>query len=512
MNLDNHSIYDILKLMKIEIINQKITDFAGDVIIVNLFEGVTSPGGATGAVDRALNGIISRLIKKGEIKGEFAETTIIHTPEKLKTERVLVVGLGKQKEFDLEQLRKIAGAAAHACRKIRAKRIGTIVHGAGIGGIAPEKACQALVEGTILGLYQFKEYKKIENSQIKEFAIVELDKKKIKPFKKGLKIGEILAQSQNIARDLINEPANNLTPEKLETRIKTLIKTTGLSKVIGFKCLYRKDLEKFGMGALLSVSQGSCNEPRLIILRLKNSNKPLTTLIGKTVTFDSGGISLKPSAGMGAMKGDMAGGAAVIGATIALARAKARINLMTLIPAVENMPSGSASRPGDVVRAMNGKTIEIISTDAEGRMTLADAICYAEKQKAETIIDIATLTGGCVIALGDLTAAVMGNDQRLIDKLLSTSKRSGEHLWQLPLFKEYSEQLKSEIADLKNSGGRKASAITAGVFLQSFVDNARWLHIDMAGKESSEKSGFYTPAGGTGFGVRTLFEFVNEEL
>jgi leucyl aminopeptidase len=210
------------------------------------------------------------------------------------------------------------------------------------------------------------------------------------------------------------------------------------------------------------------------------------------------------------MKGDMSGGGVVFGATLALARARTKMNVMTIIPAVENMPSGKASRPGDVVTAMNGKTIEIISTDAEGRMTLADALCYAEKMKAKIIIDMATLTGGCVVALGDVTAAVMGIDQRLIDAFIASSRHTGERFWQLPLFEEYKKQIKSDIADLKNSGGRKASAITAGLFLQSFVDRARWIHIDIAGKEIAETASFYTPKGGTGFGVRTLFAFVQQ--
>ncbi|GAI71786.1 unnamed protein product [marine sediment metagenome] len=294
----------------------------------------------------------------------------------------------------------------------------------------------------------------------------------------------------------------------MDQGIKAIIKNAGLEKIIEYNCLNKTDIKKLKMGALISVAQGSDNEPKFIILRIKNSKKPLICLIGKTVTFDTGGISLKPPANMGLMKGDMSGGAAVIGTTLALAKAKTKLNLMTIIPAVENMPSAKASRPGDIVRAMNNKTIEIISTDAEGRMTLADAICYAEKKKAKIIIDIATLTGGCIIALGDIAGAVMGNDQKLIANLLSVSKETGEKFWQLPLFEEYKEQIKTDVADIKNSGGRKASAITAGLFLQAFVKNSKWLHIDIAGKEITEKESFYTPKGGTGFSVRTLFEFL----
>ena len=235
----------------------------------------------------------------------------------------------------------------------------------------------------------------------------------------------------------------------------------------------------------------------------------MVCLIGKTVTFDSGGISIKQSAGMGAMKGDMGGGAVAIGTTIALAKAKKKINLMTLIPAVENMPSGSAYRPGDIVRALNGKTIEIVTTDAEGRLTLADAIAYAEKSGARMIIDIATLTGGCVVALGESIAAIMGNDQDMIDSISASSKTAGESFWQLPLHKEYNKLIESDVADLKNAGGRYASAITAGLFLQAFVDKARWAHIDVAGTELTDKKTFYQPVGGTGFGVRTLYDFLS---
>lgn len=494
--------------MKIDTVNKKITDFTGDIIIINLFEGVRRPGGATGAIDKALGGIITKLVRNGELSGKLGETAVVHTFGKIKADKVLIIGLGKAEDFNLERIRKAAGAAIKRARKAGAGKVGTIVHGAGIGGIEPRQAAQALAEGSLLALYEFKKYKKSDKKPITHFSIVELDRRKISEFKKGIGSGTILARAQNIARDFINEPGNNLTPEKLELKLKKAIKTLGLSKTIEYRSLKKKDLEALKMGALMSVTRGSNNRPVFIVLRYKNARKPLTCLIGKTVTFDSGGISLKSPSGMARMKGDMSGGAAVIGTTLALAKTKAKVNLMTIIPAVENMPSGTASRPGDIVTAMNKKTIEIISTDAEGRMTLADAISYAEQKGAKTIIDIATLTGGCVVALGDITAAVMGNDQRLINLLLSCAEKTGERMWQLPLFNEYEKQIKSDIADVKNSGGRGGSTITAGLFLKKFVNKTRWLHIDMAGKEISEKECFYTPKGGTGYGVRTLFEFV----
>ncbi len=494
--------------MEIKILNQSILDFDGDIIIVNLFEGVKIPGGGTGAVDKALDGAITEMIKKEEIIGKLGETAVFPTFGKLKASKVMVVGLGKSDKFGIEEIRKASGSAAMAAKRAKAKKVGTILHGAGIGGIDPEVASQALSEGTLLALYEFNVYKKVENNKgIEEFYIVEMDKNKIGNIKKGVHLGTILAQSQNIARDFTNEPANNLTPEKFEKKVKDIIKDLGLSEKIKITVMDKKEIEKLKMGALLSVAQGSENEPRFIVLRYENSKGPLISLIGKTVTFDSGGISLKPSEGMGAMKGDMTGGGVVFATTLALAQADAKVNLLTIIPAVENMPSGKASRPGDIVKAMNGKTIEIISTDAEGRMTLADALCYAEKEGAKTIVDIATLTGGCAIALGDITAGVMGNNQELIDKLMAISKDTGERLWQLPLFEEYDEKIKSDVADIKNSGGRLASPITAGMFLKHFVEKAKWVHIDIASKEFAEKDRFYQPKGATGFGVRTLFEF-----
>lgn len=439
--------------MKIDTVNKKITDFTGDIMIINLFEDVRIPGGATGAVDKALGGIIAKLVKSGELSGKLGETAVIHTFGKIKAGKVLIIGLGKAEDFNVERIRKAAGAAIKQARKAGAGKVGTIVHGAGIGGIEPRQAAQALVEGSLLALYEFKKYKKSDKKPIIHFSIVELDRRRISEFKKGISCGMILARAQNIARDFINEPGNNLTPEKLELQLKKVIKTLGLNKTIEYRSLKKKGLEALKMGALMSVTRGSNNRPAFIILRYKNARKPLTCLIGKTVTFDSGGISLKSPSGMARMKGDMSGGAAVIGATLALAKTKAKVNLMTIIPAVENMPSGTASRPGDIVTAMNKKTIEIISTDAEGRMTLADAINYAEQKEAKTIIDIATLTGGCFVALGDITAAVMGNDQRLINLLLSCAEKTGERMWQLPLFNEYEQQIRSDIADVKNSGG-----------------------------------------------------------
>ncbi len=494
--------------MKIKIFNNSILKFKGDILIVNLFEGVKNPGGATGVIDRALDGVISKAIRDGKITGKLGETFLINSLGRLDVNQIMVVGLGKSEQFGRIEIRKAAGAAALQARKAKAKSVGTIVHGAGIGGVEPELAAQAVIEGTLLGLYRFTEFKSTSEDEIKEFYIIEIDREKIKHFEKGIKSGKILAESQNIARDLTNLPANELVPKKLDLRLQTIIRDLNLTRDIRYRVLTKKEIIRMGMGALLSVAQGSCNEPRFIILRYKSIDRPLVCMIGKTVTFDSGGISLKPGEGMARMKGDMSGGAVVAAITLALARARAKVNLISILPAVENLPSGSASRPGDVVRALDGKTIEIISTDAEGRMTLADAIVFAEQEGAKVIVDIATLTGGCQATFGEVTAAVMGNDQRLLNLLTQVSKETGEKMWPMPLFEEYEEKLKSDIADIKNSGGRDASTITAGLFLKSFVKKSRWIHIDIAGKEFVEKENFYQPKGATGFGVLTLFEFI----
>ena len=493
--------------MAIKILTQSVLNYRGDVLIVNLFEGVKKPAGATGAVDKALNGVISRAIARGEATGKLGETIVIHTLGKLPADKVVVVGLGPAASFREMEIRKASAAAILEARKLKTRKVGTIVHGAGIAGIDPEKASQALAEGTILALYEFNRYKKNPDPRIAEIAVVENDRGKSRKFLSGIKMGTIIAESQNIARDLTNLPANYLTPDRFDKTIGEIFKFYKVHDRIVKKSYGPKEIKAMKMDALLSVSQGSENQPRFIVMKYGKAPKPKVCLIGKTVTFDSGGISIKPSEGMSRMKGDMSGGGVVVAALVALARANIKTDVWAIVPAAENLPSGKATRPGDVVRAMNGKTIEIISTDAEGRMTLADAICYAEKIGAGLIVDIATLTGASMIAFGDVTSAVMGNDQPSIDRLLDAARAAGERMWPLPLFEEYEEKIKSDIAELKNAGAREGGAITAGMFLKAFVAKARWIHIDIAGREFTDREKFFQPRGGTGHGVRTLFEF-----
>ena len=494
--------------MEIRVLEGSIAEVESDALIVNLFEGVTSPGGATGAVDRALDGMIAELIRSKEATGKLMETALLHTYGKIAPKRVLVIGLGKSGEFDLVAVRKVAGAAVRFLRRKGVRTVTSIVHGAGIGGLTPRDAARAVVEGTILGLYRGDIYKTSEedSNEIETFTIVERDRAKIPDVEEGAREGRILADAANDARTLGNEPPNRMTPSILSQRAREAAERFGL----GFEELDEKRMAELGMNALLSVAQGSAQPPRLIILRYTaGDGKPTIAFVGKGLTFDSGGISIKPQEDMHLMKYDMVGGAAVIHALRALAELKPDINVIGLIPASENMPGGSAYKPGDVITCFSGKTVEIITTDAEGRMMLADAITYAVREGASYVVDIATLTGSCAIALGNDFTGIMGNNQELIEKLTEAARSAGEQVWNLPLPPAYKDQLKSSIADLKNVGSRYGGALTGGLFLQEFVGDIPWVHMDIAGtaytsKEDGSGGAGYLAPGATGVGVRTL--------
>ena len=493
--------------MEVKVVAGDITKIKAGAAIVNLFEGVERPAGATGAVDQALDGAITRLIAEGEIKGKLNEITLIHTMGKIEPARVIVVGLGKQDKFTLDSIRSVAAESCKFLRKLGVKRIATIVHGAGIGGIAPEKAAQALAEGSILGLYTFRKHitKEPEHGQIDELLIAERDGNKVPVLEHGVRLGRILAEATNLARDLINEPANYMTPTDMAEVARKVAEGSGLELTV----FDRDEMKKLGMGALLGVAQGSKQPPKFIMLSYRGDDTSKSTmgLVGKGLTFDSGGISIKPSEGMDEMKGDMAGGATVIAAVKAIAELKLKINVTGLIPATENLPGGAALKPGDVLRAMNGKTIEVVNTDAEGRLILADALSYARKQGFSPLIDIATLTGACRVALGDICTGAFGNNQEVINKVIKAGEEAGEKVWQLPLFEEYKEKNKSDVADIKNSGGRYGGAITAAQFLSEFSQDTPWTHLDIAGTSFASKEKAYVVKGASGVMVRTLVNF-----
>ena len=498
--------------MELRVVAGDITVQVADAIVVNLFEGVERPGGATAAVDQALGGAITQLMAAGEIKGKLNEVTIIHTLGKMEAQRVVVAGLGKQAEFTLDRVRGVSAEVGKALRRVGVGRVATITHGAGVGGLSPESAAQAVAEGALLGLYRFVKYKSkgAEDKELKELVIVERDGARVPELERGVARGRVLAEATMLTRDLVNEPANAKTPAQLAEEAMRLAQASGLECTV----LDRDEMGRLGMGALLGVAQGSRQPPKFIILRYwgagrspepaEGQGKSALGLVGKGITFDSGGISIKPAEGMGEMKGDMAGGASVMATLRALAQLEARVNVTGLIPATENMPGGAALKPGDVLKAMSGKTIEVVTTDAEGRLILADALSYARKLGLSPLVDVATLTGACRIALGNICTGVFGNNQGLIDRIVKAGEAAGERMWPMPMYEEYKEQNKSDVADIQNSGGRYGGAITAAQFLAEFSEDTPWVHLDIAGTSMADKERTYTVKGATGVPVRTL--------
>ena len=495
--------------MEIKVAAKDITKARVDVLIVNLFSGVKKPGGATGAIDEALDGAITKLIADGEIKGKKGEWTLVHTLGKIAPERVAVLGLGSAKEMDAETLRWAMGDVARTVRGIGAKRVGTIVHGAGIGGLAADGAARAIVEGFILGLYTFNRHKKNGNGgpEVEDLTIFEKDKAKLPDVERGVHLGRVVAESTCLARDLINEPANFMKPSDMAMAAQKVGRECGLEVTV----LEREDMEKMGMGAIIGVAKGSVLPPKFIIMKYQGDPEhpaKVMGLVGKGVTFDTGGISLKPPGGMAWMKTDMAGGASMIAAMRAIGALKPKINVTGLIPCAENMPSGTAQKPGDVVTALNGKTIEVDNTDAEGRLLLADALSYGRKIGLSPMIDAATLTGAIKTSFGDVCTGAFTNHQPTLDRLMKSAAAVGEKMWQMPMFDDYKEMNRSDVADVKNSGGAWAGSITAALFPQEFAETTPWVHLDIAGTARKESTKGYLVKGGSGNPVRTLVQFV----
>lgn len=493
--------------MNILVEQGNIVSAQADTLIVNLFEGVTTPGGATGAVDRALNGAISDLIAGGDLRGKAGEVAVLYPRGTIEARRVLVVGLGKADTFDMESVRRAAAVAVKRARDLNAQHVATIVHGAGIGGLDVGAAAQATVEGSLLATYRFDAQKKKEPAnEISRLTIVEFDAGRVDAIRAGVERAAAIGAGVALARDLVNMPPNVATPTRLAEAAQAIAAAHGLGVTIGDRdwAAERK------MGAYLAVAQGAGEPPKFIILEhnADRTDLPTVVLVGKGITFDTGGISIKPSERMGEMKTDMGGAAAVLGAMEAVGRLDLPLRVIGITPSTENMPDANAYRPADVITASNGKTIEIISTDAEGRMVLADALVYAESYKPDAVIDLATLTGACVVALGSgVAAGLFCNNDGLRDRLLSAAGATYERLWPMPLYEDYRRTINSDVADMKNSGGRFGGVGTSAVFLREFT-NYPWAHLDIAGVALADKSTEYTPAGGSGFGVRLLVAYL----
>ncbi len=495
--------------MNIQVAPGSIQDTAADTIIVNLFQGVKTPAGATGAVDQAMGGMISELIAAGDLTGKAGEVGVLYPRGAILAQRVLVVGLGAREKFNLDGVRRAAAAGILRARDLNARQVATIVHGAGIANLDAEAAAQATVEGSLLANYRFNAPKQQEaQNEIEQLLLVEFDEAKLVAITAGVQMAEAVATGTCLARDLVNMPPNYATPLRLGQTARDIAAAHKMAVTIGD----RDWAAAHKMGAFLSVARGAGDEPQFIVLEHNGDRDDLDTiaLVGKGITFDTGGISIKPSADMWEMKSDMGGAAAVLGAMKTVGMLNLPLRVIGIMPCTENKPDAHAYRPADVITASNGKTIEIISTDAEGRMVLADALVYASRYQPKAVIDLATLTGACVIALGKgVAAGIFSTDPTLQQKLVDAGAATQERLWPLPLWEDYKEAIKSDVADMKNSGGRFGGVATSAVFLQAFTEYP-WAHLDIAGMALAAKDNGYIPRGGTGFGVRLLVEFLRQ--
>jgi len=490
-----------LKLRTTTTTLEKLKD---DVIVVGAFEGQKKLSGAAAEIDRASSGLISSA--KTDITGKLHQTCMLYASKGLAAKRVLVIGLGKEKDLTADRIRGIAAKAVScACENGLATAALPLKL---IPGKALESAqkATALCEGALLGLYTFKHYKTMpengDNAVFKQITIC-TGRERSTAVAAAIKDAEALCAGVYLARDLVNHPGNAATPTYLADTARVMSKKYGLTCSI----FDEKKMRRLGMDALLAVAQGSHEPARFIVIEHatpQTAKMAPVVLVGKAITFDSGGISIKPANNMEEMKTDMSGGAAVLGAMQVCAKLKLPLRVVGLIPAAENLPGGSALKPGDVITSMAGKTIEIITTDAEGRLILADALHYARRYKPQAVIDLATLTGACVIALGNDVSGVMGTSETLIERLRQAAEQTGEKVWPLPMYAEYDEQNKSTIADMKNVGGRAGGSITAGCFLKKFTEGMPWAHLDIAGTAWTQQPKPYAPKGATGVGVRLL--------
>ena len=508
--------------MELKAVKADVTRVETAALVVNLYQGVKKPGGATGAVDRALGGQLSELIAEGEITGKAGEVTIVHAAGRIPARRVVVVGLGKKEECGLEVVRRAMGAATRRLLEHGITRFHTILHGgAGLSdGADTREIGQAIVEAAAMAGFRDERYKTVEpqeepgrtepreKKELEALTVVEADGRKLAALRRGLDRGEKIARAVNYTRRLGNTPPNEMNPERLAEHARELAREHGLECEV----LDRGELEQRKMGGILGVGAGSVNDPRLIVLRYRGAAKSArpTAIVGKAVTFDTGGVSLKPAARMEDMKYDKMGGCAVLGILKAAALLRLKRNLIGVVPAAENMPSGTAYRPGDILRSYSGKTIEVINTDAEGRLILADALAWAAEQEPREIIDLATLTGACVVALADTATGAFG-DEQLIDRIVDAGKRTGDRAWPLPVYPEFGDKMKSEVADIKNSSGNAwGGASNAAAFLKFFVkDGIPWVHLDIAGTAWVNKPKAYHPQGATGAGVRLVIEYLS---
>jgi leucyl aminopeptidase len=484
-----------------------------------LFSPETKPAGLLKQIDGLLNGALTAAFQSKRFEGKRNQIFQQSVRGLMGADSIIVVGLGKSKDVKEEQIRQASGTGAKSAEKSRHNKIAIFLDEKDASRSAKSKKTQtgspvasALVEGAQLGLYHFDQYKSQDKddppSRIQDITILTSSKTKVKDYQKGLDHTEKLCEAVLATRDLMHHPGNTATPTFLAKAAQAMAR----KRKITCKVLEKKDMEKLKMGSLLGVARGSHEPPKFIVMEYKGGkakDKPVV-IVGKGITFDTGGISLKPGGGMDEMKFDMSGGAVTIGTLQAAASLKLKVNLVGLVPAAENMPGGSAIKPGDILTASNGKTIEVLNTDAEGRLILADALVYAQRYEPKALIDLATLTGAVIMALGHQAAAAVGTDPKLIQKLIASGDATGERLWELPLYEEFEKATQSDIADLKNitSKGVGAGTITGAAFLKPFTGDFPWVHLDIAGTAWTSNEKPYVPKGGSAYGVRLLIHYL----
>jgi len=479
-----------------------------ELLLLFSFESPERLEGPVQGVDSEWKGFISDLIKQGDFKGELFQYHLLYTHGALPAKRVLLTGLGKKSEFDLEKWRGAASKAGQLIRDLGVKQFVFPIKK--FDGPSGEELAESFVTGVLLGTYQFNEFKTLERDKIREIEEVILlgeTAQEVKSFDDGLRTGRAISKAVCMARDLVNGPSNQITPTALAEKARQIAREHKMEVQV----LEVSQAEAMGMGAFVAVAKGSQEPGKFIVLEY-NNGKGLETiaLVGKGITFDSGGISIKPSEKMERMKDDMSGAAAVLAAMQAASELQLPLHLVGIIPATENLPSGKAYKPGDILKTLSGQTVEVISTDAEGRLILSDALTYSLRYQPKAIIDLATLTGACVIALGDYVIGLFGNDDSLLKRIEDASGKTGEKVWRLPLWDEYFEYLKSDVADFRNVGTRAAGAIIGGMFLSKFVEKIPWVHLDIAGPASLEKGRPYIPSGGTGAGARLVVQLLRD--
>jgi leucyl aminopeptidase len=507
--------------MKIVLSTQSPLQLETECLIVGVLDNgdKQNPQPELQTSDRAIRQVAEDLIAAKEVTGKASETVLLHRPPGLKAKRLLFVGGGKAKHFAPPELRKLAGSAVRFLKGKNIKSFALLApekaaakatrNHPDAGPLAPgamAEAVSAIVEGACVADFDPDYYRSDRKDQkVQEFTILLTEGIGQAGLEAAVEEGRAIAESQNFTRDLVNEPGNRMTPAILAERARKMCAEVGLASEI-----YGPDkIKEMKMGAFWSVAQGSDEEPRLIVMRYEPKSAPAAPvlgLVGKGITFDTGGISIKPADGMEKMKYDMAGGAAMIGAMRAIALLKPNVRVIAIVCATENMPSGKAQKPGDVQIAMSGKSIEIINTDAEGRLVLADGLHYARQLGATHLLDAATLTGACVVALGYVNAGIFCNDEKFYEQFEQALKLSGEKMWRLPVDAEYQELIKSDIADIKNTGGRWGGAVSAAMFLKEFVEDTPWIHLDIAGTAWIEDSKSWIAKGPSGIAVRTIIE------